>query len=79
MRGNDGGKNRSRADRMLRADLFGAFALNTQDGTEIAISNRRARALVAMPCLMPGEPLERDYVSKLPWPGRFQAQARASP
>jgi len=31
-----------------------------------------------MLCLAPGEALERDYVSKLLWPGRFQAQARAS-
>lgn len=72
------GKISAKPDRMLRANLFGAFALSTQDGTEIAISNRRARALVAILCLMPGEPLERDYVSKLLWPGRFQAQARAS-
>jgi DNA-binding SARP family transcriptional activator len=73
------GKISAEPNRMLRANLFGAFALSTPDGTEIAISNRRARALVAMLCLMPGEPLERDYVSKLLWPGRFQAQARASP
>ena len=31
-----------------------------------------------MLCLAPGEALERDYLSKLLWPGRFQAQARAS-
>ena len=62
----------------LRASLFGAFALTTPEGAEIAISNRRARALLAMLCLTPGEALERDYVSKLLWPGRFQAQARAS-
>lgn len=31
-----------------------------------------------MLCLTPGEALERDYVSKLLWPGRFQAQRRAS-
>ena len=58
--------------------MFGAFALKTADGAEITISNRRARALLAMLCLAPGEALERDYVSKLLWPGRFQAQARAS-
>lgn len=65
-------------DRALRASLFGAFALATPDGTEIVISNRRARTLLAMLCLAPGEALERDHVSKLLWPGRFQAQARAS-
>lgn len=62
----------------LRASLFGVFALATPDGADVTISNRRARALLAMLCLAPGEALERDYVSKLLWPGRFQAQARAS-
>lgn len=62
----------------LRASLFGAFSLSAPDGIEIAISNRRARALLAMLCLSPGEALGRDYLSKLLWPGRFQAQARAS-
>src|SRR5436190_11218474 len=58
--------------------MFGVFSLATAAGEEILISNRRARALLAMLCLAPGETLERDYVSKLLWPGRFQAQARAS-
>ena len=62
----------------LRATLFGAFALATSDDIEITISSRRARALLAMLCLTPREALERDYVSKLLWPGRFQAQRRAS-
>lgn len=31
-----------------------------------------------MLCLSPGEALDRDYISKLLWPGRYQAQARAS-
>ncbi|CAN5449881.1 hypothetical protein BH09PSE4_BH09PSE4_04560 [soil metagenome] len=63
----------------LRVCLFGGFAMTTLAGGEIPISNRRARALLAMLCLAPGEALERNYVSKLLWPGRFQAQARASP
>ena len=58
--------------------MFGAFALATSDGAEITISSRRGRALLAMLSLTPGEALERDYVSKLLWPGRFQAQRRAS-
>lgn len=63
---------------VLRISLFGAFSVFTPEGTEITISSRRARALLAMLCLSPGEALERDYLSKLLWPGRFQAQARAS-
>ena len=62
----------------LRASLFGAFELIASDGSEIVISSRRARALLAMLCLTPGEALERYYVSKLLWPGRYQEQARAS-
>lgn len=63
---------------VLQARLFGPFTLSAPDGGNIAISNRRAQALLALLCLTPNEALERDYVSKLLWPGRFQAQARAS-
>jgi len=31
-----------------------------------------------MLCLVPDEPIDRDHFSKLLWPGRFEAQARAS-
>lgn len=62
----------------LRASLFGGFQLFAPDGTAIAITNRRARAILAMLCLAPGETLDRNYLSKLLWPGRFEAQARAS-
>lgn len=65
-------------DPTLRASLFGVFTLATSAGVGITVSNRRARALLAMLCLAPGETLERDFVSKLLWPGRFKAQARAS-
>jgi len=44
----------------------------------MAISNRRAGTLLAMLCLTNGEVLNRDFVSKLLWPGRFEAHARAS-
>ncbi|MDK2762299.1 MAG: hypothetical protein KYX64_13190, partial [Sphingopyxis sp.] len=63
---------------VVNASLFGCFTLTAPDGTEVAIPSRRARALLAMLCLTPGDALERDYISKLLWPGRFQAQARAS-
>ncbi len=61
-----------------KAVLFGRFQLTAQDGTEVPISNRRAHALLAMLCLAPDEPIDRDHLSKLLWPGRFEAQARAS-
>ena len=60
------------------ATLFGQFQLRTTDGREIAISNRRARAMLAMLCAEAGQPIGRDYLSKLLWPGRFEAHAKAS-
>lgn len=62
----------------LYARLFGAFQLIAPDGAHIVIPNRRARALLAMLCLTPDQPIERDHLSRLLWPGRFEAQARAS-
>lgn len=62
----------------LEAQLFGGFQLSTDCGQEIEIGNRRARGLLAMLLLQPGQPLEREYICKLLWTGRFEAQARAS-
>ena len=62
----------------LAAFLFGTFKLQNINGEEIVITNRRARAILAMLCLAPGESLDRELISKLLWPGRFPAQARAS-
>ena len=61
-----------------RATVFGTFQFHGADGREITITNRRARALLAMLCLAHGEALDRDLLSKLLWPGRFEAHARAS-
>ena len=63
---------------LVYANLFGAFQLAAPDGTEIVISNKRARAVLAMLCLEHGEAIDRDHLSKLLWPGRFEAHARAS-
>ena len=60
------------------ATLFGRFQLWAADGSEIVISNRRARALLAMLCLANNEPIDRDFLSKLLWAGRFEAHAKAS-
>lgn len=62
----------------VHASLFSGFQLLAPNGSEIIIPNRRARALLAMLCLVPDEPIDRDHLSKLLWPGRFEAQARAS-
>lgn len=63
---------------VVHASLFGNFQIRTADGTEIAISNRRAKALLAMLCLARGESFDREHLSKLLWPGRFEAHAKAS-
>lgn len=68
----------ARRDNACRASLFGSFSLSGPDGAHIPISSNKARALLAMLCVAPQEAMERDHVSKLLWPGRFQAQARAS-
>jgi len=62
----------------LRASLFGSFKLTTADGAELVISGKRARALLALLCIAPGEACDREQLSALLWRGRFRAQARAS-
>jgi TolB-like protein/DNA-binding SARP family transcriptional activator len=62
----------------MRASLFGRFQMTAPDGSEIIISNKRARTILAILLLTPGEPIDRAHISKLLWPGRFEAQARAS-
>ena len=60
------------------ASLFGSFQLRRANGSEIAIANRRARVILAMLCAQSGRPINRDILSKLLWPGRFEAHAKAS-
>jgi TolB-like protein/tetratricopeptide (TPR) repeat protein len=62
----------------IHASLFGEFKLKTADGTEIPISNRRAKALLAVLCLNGNEAIDREQVSKMLWPGRFESHAKAS-
>lgn len=66
------------AEPVARATVLGPFHLYQPDGCEIAISNKRARAILAMLCLTGGEPIERETLSRLLWPGRFTSHARAS-
>ena len=60
------------------ATLFGPFQLNLATDSEVIISNKRARAVLAMLCIEPDTPLDRSYLSKILWPGRFDAHAKAS-
>ena len=69
---------RRSAAKRPQLSLFGLVELRAADNSEIPIANRRARALLALLALEPDLPITRDQVSKLLWPGRFEAQARAS-
>jgi TolB-like protein len=62
----------------VHASLFGEFKLTKADATEIPISNRRAKALLALLCLNGDKAIDREQLSKLLWPGRFESHARAS-
>jgi TolB-like protein len=60
------------------ATVFGPFSLAGCDGRAIPLTSRRARALLAMLCIAPDGALDRHHVSRILWPGRFPAQAKAS-
>ncbi len=62
----------------VRARLFGRFACLASSGEEIDIPSQRARAILGMLCIAPGARIDRDLACSLLWPGRFEAQARAS-
>lgn len=66
------------AEPRLRATLFGSFRLSTAGGHEVALTGKRAQAVLAILCLTPGEGIEREQLSQLLWRGKFRAQARAS-
>lgn len=63
---------------LARATVFGDFQLAAPSGAPIMLANRRARGLLAMLCLDPDRPIARETLTQLLWPGRFEAQARAS-
>jgi TolB-like protein len=65
-------------DAACRASVFGTFQLTHPDGSEIIIANRRARVVLAMLCAQAGQPIDRNILSRLLWPGRFEAHAKAS-
>jgi TolB-like protein/cytochrome c-type biogenesis protein CcmH/NrfG len=62
----------------IRVCLLGDFRIFRPDGCAFEITNRRGRAILALLCLAPGEPVSRDQLAGLFWPGRFRKQALAS-
>ncbi len=61
-----------------RLSLIGPFRLRTAVGIEIVIPNRRAKALLGILALSAGQPIKREALSRMLWPGRFDAHAKAS-
>ncbi len=63
---------------VVQARVFGSFALLDSQHCAIHLSNRRAAAIIAILCLSSDRRVDRDTLSRLLWPGRFTAQAKAS-
>lgn len=63
---------------MLRLQLFGRFRVEDDQGAEIEIKSRKARALLAYLALPIGKPRSRDAVAALLWSDRGDEQARGS-
>ncbi|MBT0586141.1 hypothetical protein [Alteromonas oceanisediminis] len=62
----------------LSVSLFGDFRCTTASQQPLVFTNKRARALFAFLCLTPSLPVNRELLSRLLWPGRYNAQAKSS-
>ncbi len=63
---------------VLRATVFGEFAIETQDSNPVPLNNRRASLILAILCLQPGLSIDRASLAVLLWPDRFAQQAKGS-
>ncbi len=61
-----------------RMQLFGGFRLETAEGRAIAVTAKKARALLSYLALMQGMPVSRDMLASLLWGNSGDAQARSS-
>ncbi|MFO1037277.1 MAG: BTAD domain-containing putative transcriptional regulator [Geminicoccaceae bacterium] len=62
----------------IRLSLFGGLSLQTPDGRALALSSRKALALLAYLGLAPGMAASRDKLADLLWSDRGTEQARNS-
>ena len=62
----------------LLLTLFGGFQAQTKSGAAVALSSRKAQALLAYLALGPGEALRREKLMVLLWSDRGEEQARTS-
>ncbi len=63
---------------MFRLTLFGPFSLTDSSGVEVALTSRKAKALLAYLARTPGQPRSRPEILALLWSDRQEAQGRAS-
>ncbi|MEM6311848.1 MAG: hypothetical protein AAF754_17590 [Pseudomonadota bacterium] len=63
---------------MYRLSLFGPFHITTVDGTDVTVSSKKARALLAFLACTPGKPRSREEILALLWSDREEAQGRGS-
>ncbi len=62
----------------LELDLFGGFELRHADGPRLALSSKKAKALLAYLALSPELSVSRDKIATLLWSDRGDEQARTS-
>ncbi|WP_282609818.1 adenylate/guanylate cyclase domain-containing protein [Pelagibius sp. Alg239-R121] len=62
----------------MRMQLFGGFRFETEEGRAIAVSAKKARALLSYLALAQGMPQSRDMLASLLWSNSGDAQARSS-
>lgn len=62
----------------MRMQLLGGFRFETEEGCPIAVSAKKARALLSYLALMQGIPQSRDMLASLFWGNSGDAQARSS-
>ena len=63
---------------MLKLQLFGRFRVEDDDGNEIPIKSRKAKALLGYLASPLGKPRSRDAIAALLWSDRADEQARGS-
>jgi DNA-binding transcriptional activator of the SARP family len=61
-----------------RLNLLGGFALESIDGSELSLSTRKDKLLLAYLALSAGRPQSRDRLAGLLWGDRADVQARDS-
>lgn len=62
----------------MRMQLFGGFRIESEEGHAVAVSAKKARALLSYLALMQGMPVSRDMLASLLWGNSGDAQARSS-